>query len=141
MIRYAAKIENCTVLGPCGERAVIWVHGCCFDCKGCIAENYKYGPYAEASAEELAKWYLLAGRKTEGITISGGEPFLQAGELAKMIRLIRKKREIGVVVYTGFLYEELKRVKDFGLCHNEEFKKSTLKKVMIKKTFLKLKGG
>lgn len=108
MIRYAAKVENSTVLGPCGERAVIWVHGCCFDCKGCIAENYKHGPFTETSAEELAKWYLLAGRKTEGITISGGEPFLQAAELTRMIRLIRKKREIGVIVYTGFLYEELK---------------------------------
>ena len=107
MIRYAERIHNCTVLGPCGERAVVWVHGCCFDCKGCIADNYKSGPYHEVTPQEMADWYCLQGRKTEGITISGGEPFLQAGELAEMIRLIRKKRDFGVIVYTGFLYEEL----------------------------------
>lgn len=107
MIRYAERIHNCTVLGPGGERAVVWVHGCCFDCKGCIADNYKYGPYQEVTPKEMADWYCLSGRKTEGITISGGEPFLQAGELAEMIRLVRKKRDFGVIVYTGFLYEEL----------------------------------
>ena len=41
------------------------------------------------------------------MTISGGEPFLQAKELAEMIRLIRQKRDMGVIVYTGFLYEDL----------------------------------
>ena len=107
MIRYAERIHDCTVLGPGGERAVVWVHGCCFDCKGCIADNYKSGPYHEVTPKEMADWYCLRGRKTEGITISGGEPFLQAGELAEMIRLIRKKRDLGVIVYTGFLYEEL----------------------------------
>ena len=107
MIRYAEKIENCTVLGPGGVRAVLWVHGCCFDCKGCIADSYKTGPYHDASSEEIAEWYCSCGGRTEGITISGGEPFLQAGELAEMIRLIRAQLDAGVIVYTGFLYEEL----------------------------------
>lgn len=106
MIRYAERIENCTVLGP-RERAVLWVHGCCFDCKGCIADSYKYGPYREEAPEEMADWYCSHGEKTEGITISGGEPFLQAEELANMIRLIREKRDCGVIVYSGFLYEDL----------------------------------
>lgn len=106
MIRYAERVENCTVLGP-GERAVLWVHGCCFDCKGCIADSYKFGPYREVTTETMADWYCSCNDKIEGITISGGEPFLQAGELAEMIRLIREKRDCGVIVYTGFLYEEL----------------------------------
>ena len=107
MIRYAERIENCSVLGPGGERAVLWVYGCCFDCKGCIADNYKIGPYQEITADDMADWYCTRGAKTEGMTISGGEPFLQAKELAEMIRLIRQKREMGVIVYTGFVYEDL----------------------------------
>lgn len=107
MIRYAERIEKCGVLGPCGERAVLWVHGCCFDCKGCIADSYKNGPYHEVQPGELADWYCSRCEQTEGITISGGEPFLQAGELAEMIRMIRKDRDCGVIVYTGFLYDEL----------------------------------
>lgn len=107
MIRYAERIDNCTVLGPGGPRAVLWVHGCCFNCKGCVAESYKSGPYHEVKPAEVADWYCKQSNKTEGITISGGEPFLQAGELAEMIRLIRKQKDCGVIVYTGFLYEEL----------------------------------
>lgn len=107
MIRYADRIESCTVLGPGGNRAVLWVYGCCFHCRGCIAELYKDGPYQEVTAEALADWYCSGSVQTEGITISGGEPFLQAGELAEMLRQIRQRRDIGVIVYTGFLYEEL----------------------------------
>jgi len=107
MIRYAERIDNCTVLGPGGVRAVLWVHGCCFDCKGCIADSYKTGPYHEVTPNEMADWYCTKGNKTEGMTISGGEPFLQAGELAQMVRLIQEKRDCGVIVYTGFLYEDL----------------------------------
>ena len=107
MIRYAERIESCKVLGPGGERAVLWVHGCCFDCRVCIADNYKTGSYQEITPKELADWYCARGTKTEGMTISGGEPFLQAGDLAEMIHLIRQKRDIGVIVYTGFMYEDL----------------------------------
>ena len=107
MIRYAERVDNCTVLGPGKARAVLWVHGCCFNCKGCIADSYKTGPYHEVTPKEMADWYCERAIRTEGITISGGEPFLQAGELAEMIRLIRKQKDCGVIVYTGFLYEEL----------------------------------
>lgn len=124
MIRYAERIDHCTVLGPGGERAVIWVHGCCFDCKGCIADSYKKGPYHEVTPAEMANWYEQRGNGTEGMTISGGEPFLQAGELAEMIRLIREQNDCGVIVYTGFLYEEL-----LALAQTDEAVANFLKKI------------
>lgn len=110
MIKYSEKIESTELLGP-GERAVLWVYGCCFDCPGCIATNFKQGSYLEASEEELSEWFLTSGMSD--ITISGGEPMLQAEALAKMLRMIREKREIGVIVYSGFVYEDLlKRAKE-----------------------------
>ena len=66
--------ESTNLLGPY-NRFVIWVHGCCFDCDGCLAENMKNGPFEEIGIEELA--LRIVDSQCEGITISGGEPFLQ----------------------------------------------------------------
>lgn len=104
MIRYSEKIDSTKLLGP-GERAVLWVHGCCFDCPGCIAWNFRYGTFREETAEKLAEWVLSTS--ATGITISGGEPMLQAAELARMLEVVREKMDIGVIVYTGYVYETL----------------------------------
>lgn len=105
MLRISHRADSTNVLGP-GRRAVIWVHGCCFQCEGCLAERYKSGPYQSFDPLELAQWYLNLPR-LDGLTISGGEPMLQAGPLAQTIGSIRKNADIGVIVYTGFLYEDL----------------------------------
>lgn len=103
-IRYSAKVGDCTVLGP-GTRAVLWVHGCCFDCPGCIGHSYRSGEWLEATPDELASWYL--GLSADGLTISGGEPMLQAASLAELVRLVREESDCGVIVYTGFTHERL----------------------------------
>lgn len=105
-IRYGERIHRTNVLGPY-ERSAIWVHGCCFSCEGCIGEHYKHGSYSEGSPEELAQWFLQDD-EINHLTLSGGEPMLQAEALSSMIREIRNHRDIGVIVYTGFTYESLK---------------------------------
>lgn len=104
VLRYSARAARCAVLGP-GMRCVLWVYGCCFSCEGCIGERFKTGCFQETTAAEAAEWYL--GQKADGLTISGGEPMLQAGALAEMVSRIRAVRDCGVVVYTGFTYEAL----------------------------------
>ena len=103
-LAYAARIGSCRVLGP-GNRAVLWVYGCSRDCPGCIAEHFRRGERRECGTEEMAEWILA--QKAEGLTVSGGEPFLQAGPLAETIRLVREKQDMGVIVYTGNTLEEL----------------------------------
>lgn len=103
-LRYSARVARCTVLGP-GMRCILWVHGCCFSCNGCIGEGYKNGGYQETTAVEAAEWYL--SQDASGLTISGGEPMLQAAALAEMIAQVRAVRDCGVIVYTGFTYEAL----------------------------------
>ncbi|MBR0280957.1 MAG: radical SAM protein [Oscillibacter sp.] len=108
-LRYSARLERCAVLGP-GNRAVFWVFGCCFSCKGCIGERYKTGRSLETTPQEAAEWYLR--QNADGLTISGGEPMLQADALSETIGLIRAARDCGVIVYTGFVYEELLKKHD-----------------------------
>jgi len=50
---------------------------------------------------------IIEDPKIEGITISGGEPFLQTTAMIRLIELTRLKRDIGVIVYTGYTYDEL----------------------------------
>ncbi len=104
ILRYSERIKQTELLGP-GKRSVIWVFGCCFDCEGCIARNFRYGEHKEASPQEMAEWFLSNG--TNELTISGGEPMLQAKALADTIELIRQTLDTGVIIYTGFVYDEL----------------------------------
>ena len=106
VIRISHIEESTNLLGPF-NRFVIWVHGCCFDCEGCLAENAKHGTYDEINVDVLAQ--RISNSNCEGITISGGEPFLQANAITHLIRNIKKKRDIGVIVYSGFTLAELER--------------------------------
>ena len=94
------------VLGP-HTRSALWVRGCCFGCQGCLAYEMNRRPPDMRGISELADIFA-ACEDTEGITISGGEPFLQAGALAGMLQLIKEKRDYGVIIYTGFTLDELK---------------------------------
>ncbi len=103
-------VERTSVLGPY-LRSALWVHGCCFSCEGCLAKEMNAGSYKDYSPEELSEVFLGIA-DTEGITISGGEPFLQPGQLADMLEIIKAERPYGVIVYTGFLREELENNKN-----------------------------
>ncbi len=109
VLRIAHFEENTDLLGPF-NRFVIWVHGCCFDCDGCLAENAKNGSFETIEVDDLAA--RIVNSTCEGITISGGEPFLQSAALLVLLRHIKKCRDIGVIVYSGFTINELKQDED-----------------------------
>jgi anaerobic ribonucleoside-triphosphate reductase activating protein len=93
-------------LGP-GLRSVVWVQGCPFHCDACISPEWiPDRPANLVEPEELAFW-LLEEESTEGLTISGGEPMMQAAGLAGLVRLLRSRRPMNLICYTGFLYEHL----------------------------------
>lgn len=100
---YTADTE---CLGP-GRRFALWVQGCQQRCEGCIAkplQSLDGGLLMDISS--LAAEIVLSGK--EGLSISGGEPFLQSRALAELIRLVRQScPKLGVIVYTGLLYENL----------------------------------
>lgn len=113
----AAYEKRCRVLGP-GERYCIWTQGCFRSCTGCIAESMKsFDEGCVILTRELLD-DILHTEGIEGITVSGGEPFLQAEELSKLFFDIKNKSDLGIIVYTGYNYEELealeKRHKEIG---------------------------
>ena len=66
------------------------------------------------SVFDLADIIIQSGR--DGLTISGGEPFLQAQALYELVNLIRAKRDIGIIVYTGYTLDEILQSKDLYMC-------------------------
>lgn len=95
-----------TALGS-GYRFAVWVQGCLRRCPGCISpDTWNMEEGYDRDTAELAEEILNSG--CDGITISGGEPFLQAEALSDMLTRVRKKKDIGVIIYTGNTLEELK---------------------------------
>ncbi len=99
-----------TTLGP-GVRYGLWVMGCDKACPGCIASGAHTGKGREIPAGALAMEIIYSG--AEGLTISGGEPFLQAASLSIMIDKIRRKKDMGVIIYTGYSYDQLLRKREW----------------------------
>ena len=105
LLRYHMKEPSVTVLGP-GRRFALWVQGCHKRCPHCTAPDTRPLDGGTAVTTGALAWEIaLSG--AEGLTISGGEPFLQATALAEMIAKVRAIRPMNTIVFTGYLYEEL----------------------------------
>lgn len=102
--------------GP-GRRFVIWTQGCFKRCPGCINPQMQ-----EAGREEkVTSISSLVNRidevkdsvlDIEGITIQGGEPFLQAETLATFLEELKQVRpELNVLFFSGYSLNELKRMR------------------------------
>lgn len=105
MIRLYGTVNDSIVDGP-GLRYVVFTQGCPHHCKGCHNPNSHdlLGGYLVDMKDlllEIDKNSLL-----DGITISGGEPFIQAKNLISFIKEI-KKRHLHIMIYSGYTFEEI----------------------------------
>ncbi len=107
LLNLAAWKLNVTTLGP-GSRAAIWVQGCPFHCSGCIAPNWIPQVEAKRIAPEDLAFEILEDPALTGITLSGGEPMLQAAGLSEFLKIIRQEKTLDVICYTGFRIEVLR---------------------------------
>lgn len=93
-------------LGP-GIRSAVWVQGCPFSCPGCVSPGWASFKAAQRiTPGELLK-KLLLDQTVRGLTISGGEPLLQAVGLTQLVRQARQHQELDVICYTGFTLEQI----------------------------------
>jgi anaerobic ribonucleoside-triphosphate reductase activating protein len=93
-------------LGP-GWRSVLWVQGCPFCCDDCIAPEWITRRPASIVKSRTLAARLLADPRIDGLTFSGGEPMLQAASLADVVMHARAIRDISLVCYTGYRFEQL----------------------------------
>lgn len=112
MLNIAAYNECTEVEGP-GKRFAIWCQGCLKRCKGCCNEHMQEIRLANIiECDDLLEKIRRSKVKNdiEGITLIGGEPFLQAKGL---FYLSSKCKEIGlsIMAFTGYEMEELKNEK------------------------------
>jgi len=93
-------------LGP-GQRFVIWVQGCCFRCPNCIAPDWI--PMTEATLVEpqVIADQILSIPNLEGLTVSGGEPMLQATALLELFTSLKQHRDLSIICFTGFTLAQL----------------------------------
>ena len=93
---------------PLFERAThVWLQGCPLRCPGCCnTEALEVDqPALQWTPERLA---ALCRDEPRGLVLFGGEPFLQAGPLARACELLRERVPgITIVAYTGYVVEEL----------------------------------
>jgi len=106
MLNVAETCGATRALGP-GVRAAVWVQGCPFRCRGCIAPDWiPDRPARHVDVADLAG-ELLADPAVEGFTFSGGEPMAQAPALAALIRTARERRALSLICFTGYRLGEL----------------------------------
>ena len=104
-MRIANTISDSIVDGP-GLRLTVFTQGCPHRCPDC--HNPETHDPAGGREAELAELIALldANPLLQGLTLSGGDPFLQAAECAALARAARD-RGLDVWTYTGYRYEDL----------------------------------
>ncbi len=101
-----AWIPRTRALGP-GLRAALWTQGCPLRCPDCMTPAALPAEGGTRVAVRRVVDELIALDDIEGITLSGGEPFAQAGALAALITGTRQQRDLGVIIYSGYTLSKL----------------------------------
>ena len=104
-MRIASTMSDSIVDGP-GLRFTVFTQGCPHSCPGCHnPETHDPAGGREAAVEELAE-QMGGNPLTDGLTLSGGDPFLQAEECARLAALAHGQGK-NVWTYTGYTWEIL----------------------------------
>ena len=113
-MRIAGITYESLVDGP-GLRVVVFVQGCELECPECHnPESHSRTGGQQCTVREVIRLIKKPGpgrKMIKGVTFSGGEPFLQAGDCAQ-IAFEAKRIGWDVTTFTGQTYEELKSRND-----------------------------
>ncbi|OQA29086.1 MAG: Pyruvate formate-lyase 1-activating enzyme [Chloroflexi bacterium ADurb.Bin344] len=104
-------LPDSSVNGP-GKRYVIWTQGCLKKCPECCnPATHDVGKRKLISIADLLDDIKAHSDDIEGISISGGEPFLQAGPLSIFLKNLRKEfPALSVVLFSGYTLAEIKHI-------------------------------
>lgn len=105
MLNIYHYIASTKALGPY-NRFALWVSGCEFNCPNCMTPDAQPLDSGKLININTLAEMIKNTKNIEGLTITGGEPFLQAKELNKLLDKIQELN-LGVIVYTGYTKEKL----------------------------------
>lgn len=93
-----------------GVRCSLYLSGCKFHCEGCYNQatwNFRYcSPYTKELEERIMA--DLSQSYVQGLTLLGGEPFLNTGVALPLVKRIRAELpEKDIWSWTGYTWEEL----------------------------------
>lgn len=110
-IRLAAYLQPDSIVDGEGIRTVIWTQGCPHNCLGCHnPETHDIKGGALVNLEEVYQIIdSLEGQ--DGITFSGGDPFMQPKECSEIAKYARNKK-LNIWCYTGYKFEQLLSLSD-----------------------------
>ncbi len=109
-MRIAGLVQDSIVDGP-GFRFTVFTQGCPHHCTGCHnPETHDPDGGSEVPVEDVIQ-KMLSNPLTDGVTLSGGEPFAQAGACAEIAEAA-KKAGLNVWTYTGYTFEQLFNLSD-----------------------------
>ena len=109
-IRVFGTVNDSIVDGP-GLRYVVFTQGCLHQCVGCHnpqSHDLKGGYFKDIDdlLVDIDQNPLL-----DGVTISGGEPFLQVEPLIDFVKKVKQKG-LHVMIYSGYTYEDILSLSD-----------------------------
>jgi anaerobic ribonucleoside-triphosphate reductase activating protein len=105
-------IKNDSIVDGDGLRYAIFTQGCTHCCDGCHnPDSWDLGGGYEEDIRNLYE-EIIANPLLDGITFSGGEPFLQANVLAVLGCMIKENTNLNIITYTGYTFDELKQLAD-----------------------------
>lgn len=111
--KYVADYKPFNFVDGEGVRCSLYVSGCLFHCPGCYnraAQSFHYGtPYTDELEDQIIA--DLAHDYVQGLTLLGGEPFLNTPVCLRLVKRVR--REFGaqkdVWSWTGYTWDELQK--------------------------------
>lgn len=108
LLNIHAVLKRSMVNGP-GTRLVVFFQGCDRGCPGCFnPDTHSKQVRTLYSPEDLLEAHLMGpADPVEGLTVSGGEPFMQSAGLGRLL-FLAQTRGLSTLVYTGYLIEELR---------------------------------
>lgn len=96
-----------------GVRCSLYVSGCPFACKGCynkVAQNFAYGnPYTIELEDQIIE--DLREEYCQGLTLLGGEPFLNTKVTLSLCKRVRDEfgSDKDIWSWTGYTWDELQK--------------------------------
>ncbi len=113
-LRISGIAEESIVDSP-GIRFVIFTQGCPHHCDGCHnPETHNFSGGYEISHDEIIQ-KLQQNPVLDGVTFSGGEPFVQATSCAILAGKI-KNLGLNIWVYSGYTFEQLLGSENKAFC-------------------------